>query len=136
MWCRLKQPIGCINIPYILMPYIFASCQLGIFSCAKNTRLLNFWWGYSSWKAMGTLLKTKIQGCDLDPRPCQQFFYPGLQNYQPGALSQGNSKSPVPISFYGRTLLKVLIPGINIGWVHTEQDYYCYYLNVLFLSSK
>jgi len=23
------------------MPYIFASCQLGIFSCAKNTRLLN-----------------------------------------------------------------------------------------------
>jgi len=24
------------------MPYIFASWQLGIFSCTKNTRLLNF----------------------------------------------------------------------------------------------
>jgi len=29
------------------MPYIFASWRLGIFSCAKNTRLLNFYFLYN-----------------------------------------------------------------------------------------
>jgi len=38
-----KQPTGWLNIPHILMSYIFSSWWLGIFSCAKNTRLLNFW---------------------------------------------------------------------------------------------
>jgi len=37
-----KQPIGWLNIPYILMPYNFASWQLGVFTCAKHTRLLNY----------------------------------------------------------------------------------------------
>jgi len=36
-----KQPIGWLNIPYSLMPCIFASWQLGIFSCTKITPLLN-----------------------------------------------------------------------------------------------
>jgi len=38
VWRRLETTYRLwLNIPYILLPYIFASWRLSIFSCAKNT---------------------------------------------------------------------------------------------------
>jgi len=44
VWRRLETAYYFwLNIIYFLMPYIFASWRLGIFSCAINTNLLNFY---------------------------------------------------------------------------------------------